>query len=68
MGTWVEGTMLSGIGAAGAVLNRNLIREVRDGAVFGDVASMPERDESCDPLAVSTTPAVKGSKRRSTAR
>lgn len=67
-GPGVEGTMLSGIGAAGAVLNRNLIREVRDGAVFGDVASLPERDESWDPLAVSTTLAVKGSKRRSTAR
>ncbi len=63
-GPGIEGTMLSGIGAAGMALHRNLIREVRNGAVFGDAAALPERGQSWDPLAVSTTLAVKGSKRR----
>lgn len=66
-GPGIEGTMLSGIGAAGMALHRNLIQEVRGGAVFGAVDSLPERGESWDPLAVSTTPAVTGAKRRATA-
>ena len=60
----MEGTTLSGIGAASAVLGRDLVSEVRGGAVFGDTAAIPDRPDDWDPLETSTMLAVRGGKRR----
>lgn len=65
-GPGVENSMLSGIGAAGAALNRNLILEVRGGAVFGDRSALPRRDVTHDPLERATVLPVKGGRKRST--
>lgn len=54
--TWgpgVEGTMHSGIYAAGAILDRDLAGEVRAGAVLGDPAKLTPMGAHWDPLSVS---------------
>lgn len=63
-GPGVCGAMLSGVGAASAALHRNLLAEVRAGAVFGDTAALPDRSEQWDPLAAATLLPVKGGKLR----
>lgn len=42
-GPGVEGVMLSGVGAAGAVLSRDLFTEIRSGKVFGAVDQLPAK-------------------------
>jgi len=49
-GPGVEGAMASGVGAAGAVLGRNLGAQIRTGHVFGDPAALPEIGPDWDPL------------------
>lgn len=67
-GPGVEGVMLSGVGAAGAVLKRDLFTEIRDGAVFGNADALPEHGDSWDPLAVATDTTLRGQKARSNQR
>jgi len=52
-GAGVAGTAISGITAAGYILDRLLLPEVHAGAVLGDGSLLPERDEGFDPLQVS---------------
>lgn len=59
-GPGVEGVMLSGVGAAGAVLGRDLFREIRSGTVFGAPDQLPHRGEDWDPLAVATDTPLRG--------
>lgn len=49
-GPSIEGAMISGTQAAGAVLGRNLVAEVRSGRVFGDPAGLPDHGPDWDPL------------------
>lgn len=49
-GPGVEGAMASGVGAAGAVLGRNLGAEIRAGRVYGDASSLPDIAADWDPL------------------
>ncbi len=49
-GPGMEGSMLSGMHAAGAVLGRDLAREVRAGAVIADRACLGAVDPGRDPL------------------
>jgi len=52
-GPGVEGAMLSGMHAAGAVLGRDLAREVRDGLVVGDRSKLTGGGPGWDPLLAS---------------
>ncbi|WP_149361055.1 phytoene desaturase family protein [Lolliginicoccus suaedae] len=63
-GPGVEGVMLSGVGAAGAALSRDLFSEIRDGKVFGHAAGLPGKEPGWDPLAVATDSVLRGSKAR----
>ncbi|KAA0024791.1 phytoene desaturase family protein [Antrihabitans cavernicola] len=63
-GPGVEGVMLSGVGAAGAVLGRDLFGEIRKGAVFGNADQLPERGDDWDPLAIATDATPRGQKAR----
>ncbi|MGB3325670.1 MAG: NAD(P)/FAD-dependent oxidoreductase [Mycolicibacterium fortuitum] len=63
-GPGVEGVMLSGVGAAGAVLNRDLFTEIRGGAVLGAADQLPDRGTDWDPLAVATDTKLRGHKAR----
>ncbi|WP_410599004.1 phytoene desaturase family protein [Amycolatopsis sp. lyj-90] len=49
-GPGVEGAMASGVGAAGAVLGRDLAKQLRAGAVLADKASLPALPGDWDPL------------------
>jgi all-trans-retinol 13,14-reductase len=49
-GPGVEGAMASGVGAAGAVLGRNLGIEIRRGRTLGDSANLPTITTDWDPL------------------
>ena len=49
-GPGVEGAMASGVGAAGAVLGRNLAREIRGDAVLADPGSLPPVPSDFDAL------------------
>ncbi|MFF2087436.1 phytoene desaturase family protein [Nocardia sp. NPDC058176] len=63
-GPGVEGVMLSGVGAAGAVLGRDLFTAIRDGAVFGTADQVPQHGDGWDPLAVATDTTLRGKKAR----
>ncbi|MCP9619301.1 hypothetical protein FOH10_11780 [Nocardia otitidiscaviarum] len=65
-GPGVEGVMLSGVGvgAAGAVLDRDLFADIRAGAVFGNTDQLPDRGSDWDPLAVATDTVLRGKKAR----
>ena len=65
-GPGVEGVMLSGVGAAGAVLKRDLFTEIRNGAVFGNADQLPDRGTDWDPLALATDTTLRGGKARTT--
>jgi all-trans-retinol 13,14-reductase len=65
-GPGVEGVMLSGVGAAGAVLRRDLFAEIRNGRVFGAADQLPAHDQGWDPLAVATDTTLRGQKARVT--
>lgn len=52
-GAGITGTALSGIAAAGRILDRRLLPEVHAGAVLGDPGRLPRRDASFDPLRTS---------------
>jgi all-trans-retinol 13,14-reductase len=49
----INATIWGGMGTAGAVLGRDLVQEVRDGAVFVDEASLTPITEDFDPLLAS---------------
>ncbi|HSX65910.1 NAD(P)/FAD-dependent oxidoreductase [Nocardioides sp.] len=51
-GPGTTGAMLSGVHAAGAIVGRDLLEEVKGGAVFGEVARIPAHGQDWDPLAV----------------
>lgn len=63
-GPGVEGVMLSGVGAAGAGLSRDLFKEIGSGKVFGNVDSLPAKGANWDPLAVATDTVPRGAKAR----
>ncbi|MFE7720363.1 phytoene desaturase family protein [Nocardia rhizosphaerihabitans] len=63
-GPGVEGVMLSGVGAAGAVLRRDLFAEIRGGAVLGNPDQLPAHGKNWDPLAVATDTKLRGQKAR----
>ncbi|WP_067651437.1 phytoene desaturase family protein [Nocardia harenae] len=66
-GPGVEGVMLSGVGAAAAVLDRDLFTEIRAGAVFGNADQLAGHDAGWDPLAVATdVAALRGGQIRAT--
>ncbi|TCJ96703.1 phytoene desaturase family protein [Nocardia alba] len=65
-GPGVEGVMLSGVGAAGAVLRRDLFTAIRKGTVFGSADQIPEHGGDWDPLAVATDTIPRGQKARTT--
>lgn len=65
-GPGVEGVMLSGVGAAGAVLSRDLFKEIRSGEVFGAIDKLPTKGADWDPLAVATDTVLRGAKARPT--
>lgn len=65
-GPGVEGVMLSGVGAAGAVLRRDLFAAIRNGSVFGSPAQLPDHGTDWDPLAVATDTRLRGQKGRTT--
>lgn len=67
-GPGVEGVMLSGVGAAGAVLRRDLFTEIRNGTVLGAADQIPEHHENWDPLAVATDSTLRGQKTRTTSK
>lgn len=67
-GPGAEGAMLSGVGAAGVVLSRDLFTEIRGGVVFGSADNLPDRDKGWDPLAVATDTTPRGRKARTTTR
>jgi phytoene dehydrogenase-like protein len=46
----IFGAMNGGVGTAGAILGRNLHREIRGGAVYGDPARLTAGGEGWDPL------------------
>ncbi|MFD6397479.1 phytoene desaturase family protein [Nocardia sp. NPDC060249] len=50
-GTGTTGAMLSGVHAAGAVLDRDLVGEITAGAVFGDARALAPFDPDWDALA-----------------
>ncbi|GHH51349.1 phytoene desaturase family protein [Streptomyces candidus] len=52
-GAGILGTALSGISAAGRILQRPLLAEVCAGAVLADPARFPHRTEGFDPLRIS---------------
>ncbi len=52
-GPGIEGAMLSGVHAAGAVLDRDLAREVRAGAVIADPSRLSDPTQDWDPLQAS---------------
>jgi all-trans-retinol 13,14-reductase len=52
-GAGILGTAISGITAAGRILNRQLLPEVYSGTVLGEASLLPDRDEDFDPLRVS---------------
>ncbi|WP_185995781.1 phytoene desaturase family protein [Nocardioides campestrisoli] len=49
----INATMYGGMGTAGAVLGRDLVQEVRDGAVFVDESRLTPVTEDFDPLLAS---------------
>ena len=49
----INATIYGGMGTAGAVLGRDLYREVREGAVFVDEARLTEITDDFDPLLAS---------------
>jgi all-trans-retinol 13,14-reductase len=55
----IHGATRSGVAAAGAVLGRNLLAELREGAVFGDPSRLPTDDPDWDPLEVCRTTAAR---------
>ncbi|MBB3037078.1 phytoene desaturase family protein [Hoyosella altamirensis] len=63
-GPGVEGVMLSGVGAAGAVVSKDLFKEIRNGKVFGVADQMPPKGNYWDPLAVATDTVLRGAKAR----
>ncbi|MFB7877881.1 phytoene desaturase family protein [Nocardia sp. NPDC056064] len=63
-GPGVEGVMLSGVGAAGAVLRRDLFTEIRGGTVLGNADQLPTHGTDWDPLAVATDTRLRGQKAR----
>jgi phytoene dehydrogenase-like protein len=46
----IHGSMTGGVGTAGAVLGRDLLREIRSGRVFADPDLLPIHDADWDPL------------------
>jgi all-trans-retinol 13,14-reductase len=58
-GPGIEGSMLSGIHAAGALLSRELAREVRAGRVIADRSCLSQPDPDWDPLLASKRLALK---------
>jgi all-trans-retinol 13,14-reductase len=58
-GPGIEGSMLSGMHAAGAVMSRDLAREIRAGAVIADPARLSEPTADWDPLLASKRLAAK---------
>ncbi|SIL80715.1 phytoene dehydrogenase-like oxidoreductase [Mycobacteroides abscessus subsp. abscessus] len=50
-GPGTTGAMISGVHAAGAVIGRDLMQQVRAGVVHGDAAKVPMKGQSWDPLA-----------------
>ncbi len=58
-GPGIEGSMLSGMYAAAAVLRRDLAREVRAGAVIADPSRLSEPNPDWDPLMASKRLAAK---------
>lgn len=52
-GPGIEGSMLSGVHAAGAVLDRDLAREIRRGAVLADPSCLGQQEDGWDPLLAS---------------
>jgi all-trans-retinol 13,14-reductase len=52
-GPGIEGSMSSGMHAAAALLDRDLVREVRAGAVIADPARLSQPSADWDPLAAS---------------
>ncbi|MGL6237044.1 MAG: phytoene desaturase family protein [Segniliparus sp.] len=51
-GPGTTGAVISGVHAASAVLGRDLLSEIKQGAVFGDPRKLPSRAADWDPLAV----------------
>ena len=51
-GPGTTGSMISGMQAAAAALGRDLVREVRDGAVFADTSLLPVHGPEWDPIRV----------------
>ncbi|WP_446221261.1 phytoene desaturase family protein [Nocardia sp. IBHARD005] len=58
-GPALEGAMLSGVHAAGAVLGRNLAEEIRTGTVLGDQHDQQADPADWDPLTVAKALAIK---------
>ncbi|MFI6315240.1 phytoene desaturase family protein [Nocardia fusca] len=65
-GPGVEGVMLSGVGAAGAALQRDLFTAIRNGTVYGNADQLPDHGKDWDPLAVATDTISRGQKARTT--
>lgn len=63
-GHGVAGVMFGGIRAASAILGRDLLTEVSDGAVFGDPSKLTATGPEWDPLAVSRRLAVKSRRQK----
>ena len=49
----VMGVMIGGVGTAGAVVGRDLRREILAVRVFGDSAQLPSAEPAWDPLTIS---------------
>ncbi len=52
-GPGITGTMLGGVGCAGAILNRNLLKELNAGRVYGDPSKLTPQGPDWDPLLAS---------------
>ncbi|WP_166909025.1 NAD(P)/FAD-dependent oxidoreductase [Mycobacterium sp. DL440] len=61
-GPAIEGAMLSGMHAAGAALGRNIDKEIRGGAVFGDKHDQVDEPHHWDPLAAAKSLAGKAAR------
>lgn len=61
-GCGVMAVMTGGVACASTILGRRLLPEVHAGAVLGDPALLPDRDEDWDPLRVCRGTARRGAK------